>query len=149
MLLPTGRSLDIPSTIPLVMLKLVKSHFYREPEFEETDAPAKQPLRAIDLFVGDSGTVTYNHITITSATRFKHAIDHSLLDEKSNVFTNRSNVEFAKKPIGAGSELRRSFIPRQNIVRNSFNKPSPVDSETVIFNTKFSASKATVLNDTP
>lgn len=93
------------------MLKLVKSPFYTEPEFDETDAPAKQPSRAIDIFVGGPGLVTYNHVTLKTATQFKRVLDRPLLNNTSTVVLNLSYLALAAVLTEADTELQRPFIP--------------------------------------
>ncbi|KAL8717906.1 MAG: hypothetical protein Q9225_004899 [Loekoesia sp. 1 TL-2023] len=74
------------------MLKLVKSQFYKEPEFDQTDAPAKQPARAVDIFVGGPALVTYNHVTLTSATQFKRVLDSPLLNKTSTTLSSEGHL---------------------------------------------------------
>ena len=96
-----------------IMFKLVQSHFYRDPNFDEVDAPVKQPSRAVDIFVGGQAVVTYNDVSLTGAKQL--SVNHRLLDRTSNVLFHfvlcslslLTNVDF---------EFGSPFSPRPNLV---------------------------------
>ena len=114
------------------MFKLVQSHFYRDPNFDEVDAPIKQPSRAVDIFIGNPAVVTYNDVSLTGAKQLRYFITHHLLDRTSYVlfhFLLRNlpiltnvELEFGTPLTPRPNLVSRAFLPNCTITRSVRNR---------------------------